>query len=168
MKTSKKGLDIIKKHEGFRNAPYLCPANVPTIGFGSTYYEDGRRVKLTDEPITRKRATQLLKNVLNKFEEEVVHSVSSSVNQNQFDALASFIYNVGGSNFRASTLLKKVNANPEDENIKVQFSRWNKATVNGKRIALKGLTKRRNEEAYLYFTPIYIKPLEKYSTNPDE
>lgn len=90
MKASKKGIDIIKKYEGFRNTPYLCPANVPTIGFGSTFYEDGRSVKLTDKPITRKRAEQLLKNVLNKYEEEVNYSVTSSINQNQFDALVSF------------------------------------------------------------------------------
>lgn len=164
MKTSKKGLDIIKKYEGFRNAPYLCAAGVPTIGFGSTYYEDGRRVKLTDEPILRARAEELLKNVLNGFEEDVNYLVTSRINQNQFDALVSFTYNLGSDidddvipeGLGDSTLLKKVNKNPNDETIANEFKKWNKATINGKRQILKGLVKRRNEEAFLYFTPIEL------------
>lgn len=158
MKASKNGLDIIKKYEGFRNAPYLCPANVPTIGFGSTFYEDGSSVTLYDEPITRARAVQLLKNVLNKYEEEINYSVTSNINQNQFDALISFVYNIGTVNFFTSTLLKRVNNNPNDEDISYQFKRWNKARVNGKLTELKGLKKRRNEEAYLYFSPVEEPP----------
>lgn len=168
MKVSKKGLDLIKKYEGFRNAAYLCPANVATIGFGSTFYEDGSSVTLQDEPITRARAEQLLKNVLNKFEEEVNYSVTTKINQNQFDALVSFIYNIGTINYLCSTLLKRINKNPNDENISFQFKRWNKARVNGKLTVLKGLKRRRNEEAFLYFTPIEVEPLKKYCINPDE
>ena len=158
MKASKKGLDIIKKYEGFRNAPYLCPANVPTIGFGSTFYEDGSSVTLEDEPITRARAVELLKNVLNKYEEELNYSVTSVINQNQFDALVSFVYNVGTVNFFTSTLLKRVNNNPNDKDIAYQFKRWNKARVNGTLTVLKGLKRRRNEEAYLYFQEVKELP----------
>lgn len=160
MKISKKGISLIKKHEGFRNVPYLCPAGIPTVGFGSTFYESGVRVKLTDEPITRKRAEKLLKNVLNKFEEEVNYSVISELNQNQFDALISFVYNIGTVNFFCSTILKRINNDPNDEDIKYQFSRWNKARVNGELTILKGLKRRRNEEAFLYFIPIELNPFK--------
>lgn len=151
MKISKKGLDLIKKYEGFRNNVYLCPAGVPTIGYGSTFYEDGSSVTSKDESITKARGEQLLKNIVIAFEEEVAFSVRSELNQNQFDAVVSFVYNVGTGNFRISTLLKRINENPNDPDIKKQFARWNKARVNGKLEVLKGLTKRRNEESFLYF-----------------
>ena len=73
---------------------------------------------------------------------------TSNLNQNQFNALVSFAYNVGTGNFSSSTLLKKVNRNPDDLTIKDEFLRWNKA--GGK--VLNGLTNRRNEEADLYFS----------------
>jgi len=147
MEISKRGLEIIKKHEGLRLSPYLCPADIPTIGYGNTFYENGVKVKLTDAPITNERAEQLLKNTLKKFEDGVNKYVTREINQNQFDALVSFAYNLGVGSLQTSTLLKRVNENPCDEDIKYQFSRWNKA--GGK--VLNGLTKRRKEEAELYF-----------------
>lgn len=60
MKTSKAGLDLIAEFEGFSAKPYLCPAKVPTIGFGSTRYADGRKVTLQDQPISRQEASDLL------------------------------------------------------------------------------------------------------------
>ncbi|WP_048331013.1 lysozyme [Bizionia psychrotolerans] len=147
MKTSIEGLNLIKKYESFRNHPYLCPSEIPTIGFGNTYYEDGTKVKLSDSPITIKQAETLLKSTVKKFEEGVNDLVEVDLNQNQFDAIISFVYNIGLGAFEDSTLLKRINNNPEDEDIKYQFSRWNKA--DGK--ILKGLKRRRNEEAFLYF-----------------
>jgi len=147
MEISKRGLEIIKKHEGLRLSPYLCPADIPTIGYGNTFYENGVKVKLTDAPITNERAEELLKNTLKKFEDGVNKYVTREINQNQFDALVSFAYNLGVGSLQTSTLLKRVNENPCDEDIKYQFSRWNKA--GGK--VLNGLTKRRKEEAELYF-----------------
>ena len=147
-KTSKKGIDLIKKHEGFKSKPYLCPANVPTIGFGATFYPDGRKVKLSDESISEVIAEVILKKHLEKFEQYVDSYCTDKLNQNQFDALVSFCYNLGPANLKSSTLLKKVNANPNDPTIKDEFMKWVKA---GGR-TLRGLVTRRTEEASLYFS----------------
>ena len=147
-KISNLGLELIKKYEGFKAKAYLCPANVPTTGFGSTYYEDGTKVKLTDPPITKERATELLEALLVSYERSVDSYCVDTINQNQFDALCSFAYNCGVGNLKSSTLLKKVNKNPNDPTIKDEFLKWNKG--GGK--VLTGLTKRRIEEAQLYFS----------------
>jgi lysozyme len=147
-KISNLGLELIKKYEGFKAKAYLCPANVITIGYGSTYYENGTKVKLTDSPITQERATELLEALLVSYERSVDSYCVDTINQNQFDALCSFAYNCGVGNLKSSTLLKKVNKNPNDPTIKDEFLKWNKG--GGK--VLSGLTKRRIEEAQLYFS----------------
>jgi len=147
-KISNLGLELIKKYEGFKAKAYLCPAKVITIGYGSTYYEDGTKVKLTDSPITQERATELLMALLVPFERAVDSYCVDTINQNQFDALCSFVYNCGSNALKTSTLLKKVNKNPNDPTIKDEFLKWNKG--GGK--VLSGLTKRRIEEAQLYFS----------------
>jgi lysozyme len=143
-----KGYLLITKHEGLKLKPYLCPAKIPTIGYGNTYYPDGKRVTLLDKDITKQQAFDMFKEVANRFAKRVDTLVTSNINQNQFNALVSFAYNVGTGNFSSSTLLKKVNRNPDDLTIKDEFLRWNKA--GGK--VLNGLTNRRNEEADLYFS----------------
>ena len=147
-KISNLGLELIKKYEGFKAKAYLCPANVITIGYGSTYYENGTKVKLTDPLITQERATELLEALLVSYERSVDSYCVDTINQNQFDALCSFAYNCGVGNLKSSTLLKKVNKNPNDPTIKDEFLKWNKG--GGK--VLTGLTKRRIEEAQLYFS----------------
>ncbi len=147
-KVSKTGLELIKKYEGFRANPYKCPAGVPTIGYGATYYPDGKRVKMTDAPVTEKQATEMLKSMLVGFEKAVDTYCIDTINQNQFDALVSFAYNVGTNALKNSTLLKKLNVNANDPTIKDEFKKWVKA--GGK--TLKGLVTRRNEEADLYFS----------------
>jgi len=147
-KISNLGLELIKKYEGFKAKAYLCPAKVITIGYGSTYYEDGTKVKLTDSSITKERATELLEALLVSYERSVDSYCVDTINQNQFDALCSFAYNCGVGNLKSSTLLKKVNKNPNDPTIKDEFLKWNKG--GGK--VLSGLTKRRIEEAQLYFS----------------
>jgi lysozyme len=143
-----KGYLFITKHEGLRLKPYLCPAKIPTIGYGNTYYSDGKRVTLLDKDITKQQAFDMFKEIANRFGKRVDELVTSNINQNQFNALVSFAYNVGTGNFSSSTLLKKINKNPNDLTIKAEFLRWNKA--GGK--VLNGLTNRRNEEADLYFS----------------
>jgi lysozyme len=143
-----KGYLLITKHEGLKLKPYLCPAKIPTIGYGNTYYPDGKRVTLLDKDITKQQAFDMFKEIANRFAKRVDALVTSNINQNQFNALVSFAYNVGTGNFSSSTLLKKVNRNPDDLTIKDEFLRWNKA--GGK--VLNGLTNRRNEEADLYFS----------------
>ena len=147
-KTSKNGIAFIKKYEGFKSKPYLCPANVPTIGFGATYYPNGQKVKLTDPAIDEKHASLLLEAMLNPYEKAVDSYCRDDINQNQFDALISFAYNLGNSALKSSTLLKKANANPNDKTIRNEFLKW--VNADGKR--LKGLVIRRTDEADLYFT----------------
>ena len=142
-----KGIPIIKKFEGLRLTSYLCPAGVWTIGYGSTFYENGSKVQ-EGEKITIDRADGLLINTVRLFEKSVKGLVKSSINENQLGALTSFAFNLGVGNFKASTLLKKVNKNPSDPMIRDEFMKWNKA--GGK--VLNGLTRRREAEANLYFS----------------
>jgi lysozyme len=146
-KTGTAGIEIIKSFEGFRSAPYKCPAGIPTIGYGATFYPGGKKVTMTDATITEARGTELLQSMLVSFEQYVDSYCRDDINQNQFDALVSFAYNLGPANLKSSTLLKKVNANPEDETIRAEFMKWTKA---GGRV-LRGLVRRREAEANLYF-----------------
>lgn len=147
-KLSKQGLDLIKKYEGFRAEPYKCPAGVPTIGYGATYYPDGKRVKMTDTPITEKQATEMLKSMVVPYEKSVDTYCIDTINQNQFDALVSFAYNVGTNALKTSTLLKKLNVNANDPTIRDEFMKW----VKGGGKKLPGLVRRRTEEADIYFS----------------
>lgn len=148
MKISNNGLNLIKQFEGFSSTPYLCPAGIATIGYGSTYYEDGTKVTLKDKPITEERATELLEFIANKtFSENINKVVKVPLNQNQFDALVSFAYNIGNKNFNWSTLLKKLNQS-DYEGASLEFGRWNQA--GGK--VLNGLVRRREKEKELFLT----------------
>jgi len=146
-KTGTAGIEMIKFFEGFRSAPYKCPAGIPTIGYGATFYPDGKKVTMSDKSITEQEGTVLLQSMLVSFEKYVDSYCRDDINQNQFDALVSFAYNLGPANLKSSTLLKKVNANPEDETIHLEFMKWVKA--GGK--TLKGLVRRREAESQLYF-----------------
>lgn len=148
MKLDSKGYDLIKEYEGFSDRPYKCSAGIPTIGYGNTFYPDGKRVSMLDKQITREYADEIFRNVADNFAFKVSKLIKSKVTQNQFNALVSFAYNVGIGNLEKSTLLKLVNINPNDAMIAKQFLRWNKA--NGKE--LKGLTNRRIKESALYYT----------------
>lgn len=147
-KISNKGLDLIKRFEGLSLKPYLCPAHIPTLGYGATYYEDGTKVKMTDPPITEERASAMLRNMIKHYEQAVDSYCRDDINQNQFDALVSFAYNCGVGNLKSSTLLKKANVNPNNQSIRDEFMKWNKG--GGKVLA--GLTRRRTAEADLYFS----------------
>jgi lysozyme len=152
MKLDKKGLDLIASFEGLRLKPYLCSAGVPTIGYGNTYYEDGTKVAMSNAEISKERAVLLLKLIVKDFEDIVNKYVKRDLTQNQFNSLVSLVYNIGGGNFKASTLLKLVINNPNDANIAKQFLRWNKARVNNVLTEIKGLTNRRIKESVNYFT----------------
>jgi len=148
MKLSNEGYQLITKHEGLVLKPYLCPAKVPTIGYGNTYYQDGKRVTLLDKAITKDQAFEMFKEIADRFAKSVSQSVVSDLNQRQFNALVSFAYNVGVANFKKSTLLKIVNVNPNDKQIENEFKKWTRA--NGK--VLSGLVKRRQDESNYYFS----------------
>ena len=146
MKASQACIDLIKQFEGFSSKPYLCPAGKATVGFGSTFYEDGTPVKLTDPPITEERAKDIVYTVLYKqFEYALNNAISVPVTQNQFDALLDWTYNVGVGNMKTSTLLRKLNQK-DYAGAADQLLMWNKA--GGKELA--GLTKRRQAERALF------------------
>ena len=143
MKASDNCIALIKRFEGYLNKPYLCPAGIPTIGFGTTAYPSGKKVLLSDPPITMTEACFFLKNDLIRFENAINKAVTVSITQHQFDSLCSFVYNVGVGAFMDSTLLKKINAG---EYAGDELLRWNKA--GGKVLA--GLTERRHAEKVLF------------------
>jgi lysozyme len=147
MVISNKLKELVKHFEGCKLTSYVCSAGHNTIGYGNTFYENGVKVKPGDK-ITQQRAEELLDVILIKFVQQTNELIKSNINQNQKDALTDFAYNCGVGNLRSSTLLKLVNANPNDPEIRTQFMRWNKG--GGK--VLNGLTRRREAEANLYFS----------------
>jgi lysozyme len=149
MKLNKAGADLIKSFEGLKLNAYKCSANKETIGYGNTFYEDGSPVKMGDT-ITKERADSLFELIADSFSVKVKNYIQKDINENQFAALVSFAYNCGIGNLKSSTLLRKVNANPNDATIRAEFLKWNKAS--GKVLA--GLTRRREAEANLYFKPL--------------
>ena len=147
MKLDNRGYLMICEFEGFSAKPYLCPAKLATIGYGNTFYRDGKKVTMVDPPITKIEAFDMFKDIADKFAKKVSACVKTPINQNQFNSLVSFTYNVGVANFMNSTLLKRVNANHNDPDIRTQFLRWDKVGTK----KLSGLTKRRIYEADNYF-----------------
>jgi len=148
MQLNDKGKDLIKFYEGCKLVAYKCSAAKDTIGYGNTFFENGTPVKPGDK-ITQERANELFEIIAKEFADKVAPLIKSAVTPNQFAALTSFAYNAGIGNLKSSTLLKKVNANPNDPTIDLEFKKWDKA--GGKVLA--GLTKRRASESKLYFTP---------------
>jgi lysozyme len=146
MKLNKAGADLIKEFEGCKLKAYQCSAKKWTIGYGNTFYEDGKPV-LPGHAITQEKANQLFEIIANDFSAKVAKLVTANVSENQFGALVSFAYNCGIANLQKSTLLRKVNANHNDPTIRAEFLKWNKA--GGKVLA--GLTRRREAEANLYY-----------------
>lgn len=141
MRVSSRGLDIIKACEGLYLQPYLCPANVWTIGYGST-----RGVTKDTAPITEEEALVRLKiDVLNEAERPLKNLVKVQLNQNQYDALVSLVFNIGQGNFRASTLRQKLNRG-DFEGAANEFKKWRRG---GGKI-LPGLVKRREVEEKLF------------------
>ena len=147
MKVNNLGIDLMHFFEGCKLEAYQCSAKVWTIGWGNTFYENGTPVRQGDK-ITQDRANSLFVFVANKFADEIKKLIKSNLSENQFSALVCFAYNVGTGNLAKSTLLKKVNVNPNDPSISNEFLRWNKA--GGKELL--GLTRRRTAESKLYFT----------------
>lgn len=146
MKVNAEGYALIKKFEGCRLKAYLCPANVWTIGYGNTFYENGMKVKEGDV-ITQQRAEELAKFIIDQFAVTIEPFIQKPLNDNQFSACVSLAYNIGTSGFKRSSVFKKLNINPNDPTIADSFKLWNKG--GGKVLA--GLVKRREAEIALYF-----------------
>lgn len=146
MKASQNCLNLIRDFEGLRLKPYKCLAGIPTIGIGSTRYENGKAVTMGDAPITEARAWELLRNRLTGCDAAIKRFVTVPLNQNEFDALISFIYNVGEGNFANSTLLRMLNAGDDRDEVSAQFLRWDKVDAK----PVDGLTRRRQAERSLF------------------
>jgi lysozyme len=139
MKTSTKGIALIKQSEGFRAEAYKCPAGVWTIGYGTTAGVTPGMV------VTEAQATQMLTKHVTGIETRL-NGLNLRLRQNQFDALVDFIYNLGFTAFLNSTLLSMIKVNPDSSNIPVEFRRWKNS--GGK--PLSGLITRREAEIRLY------------------
>lgn len=148
MQVSPKGLELIKRFEGFKDSAYKCPGGVWTIGYGSTKWEDDRAVQILDklEEPAQERAHKLLKHSIKEYENAINKLVSVALNQNQFDALVSLVYNIGIQAFRQSTLLSLLNKGSPIETVAHQFDRW----VFAGSTILEGLKNRRAVEKELF------------------
>jgi len=149
-KVSQDCIDLVKKFEGLHKVKddglvhaYRCPAGKWTLGFGAT---KGIRSGMSCTPA---EAEQRLIKDLDEHGKIVKKYVNVPLSQGQYDALTSFVFNLGGGNFKSSTLLKKLNAGLYDE-CPEQIMRWNKARVDGKLTPLRGLTRRRAAEAAIF------------------
>ncbi len=141
MRTSQKGIDLIKEFEGYSERVYLCPGGVYTIGYGHT-----KGVQVGDT-CTREKAEEYLKDDLRDTEEAVLDLVDVPLTQNQFDALVSLVYNIGSGNFYDSTIRKVINYKVGDmEEYRRAWMMWVKAQGR----VLKGLVRRREAEFKLF------------------
>lgn len=139
MKTSDRGVELVKSHEGLSLKAYLCPAGVWTIGYGHT------RTAKKGMEITPKKALDLLLEDLQVAENAVSSMVDVPLTQGQFDALVSFVFNLGAGNFKTSTLRRKLNAG-DYSGASAEFGRW--VYSSGRKLG--GLVKRRAEERALF------------------
>lgn len=142
MQISEKGLELIKQYEGFSATIYLCPAGKLTIGYGHVIASGD---KFSGRAITKEKAEILLKQDVSTVEKTLADLIISQLLQNQFDALVSFVYNVGSKAFEKSTLLRLLNKNKLDLAAE-EFSRW----IFAGGVAQKGLIRRRSAEKLMF------------------
>ena len=151
LKFSQNCINLIAENEGFRSEPYLDIENVPTIGYGSTFYENGTKVTMKDPAIDQTRAKQLVMHYLDNLALPCLQkSVKVNINQNMLDSLGDFIYNLGCGAFINSHLLRYINIESTPEIIKNAFLMWDKAGGETNQ----GLLKRRQQETELFYKPI--------------
>ena len=138
---------LCRQFEGFKSKPYLCPAGIPTIGYGSTYYSDGRKVTLQDAPMDEPAARALLMYELNHTYLPAVlrHCPVLASDEPKCNAIVDFCYNLGVGRLQTSTLKRKINAQ-DWEGAKEQLKLW----VRGGGVVLNGLVKRRDAECALF------------------
>lgn len=138
--------ELCKHFEGFQSYPYLCPAGVPTIGYGNTYYTNGIKVTLKDPPITIQQADELLQHELGFTYLPAVFMLCPSLASQPsiLNAIVDFTYNLGSGNLKASTLRKKINVQ-DWSSVKSELMRWTR----GGGVVLKGLVLRRQAECLL-------------------
>jgi len=155
-KIGKNGINLIKQSESFISKPYLCPAKVPTIGYGTTFYFDTKRaVKITDKPITEAEADRLLQGHVNAIFAPLADKLCrDDLNQNQFDAVVDFLYNCGATyrdkngKVQYYNIFENINAYMPEKELKAY---WQKLCITGGGKKLNGLITRRLKESELFF-----------------
>ena len=145
MRLSKEGIDLVKRSEGLRTYPYICPAGFWTIGYGSIWQLDGKRVTAATPLLTREEAEALLVRCVAETEDGVARLIRVPLTQGQFDALADFTFNLGAGNLQASVLRSVINQRRYDEAPR-QFRRW----VHGGGRVLSMLVRRREDDIVLW------------------
>lgn len=148
MEVSKNGLALIKRFEGYSASRYICPAGIPTIGYGSTRWWNGEPIPL-GATVTYAEAEQLKARDLIEYQQAVNNLIAVPLKQNQFDALVSFVYNVGVEAFAGSTLRRLINQG-DFTGAAEQFDRW--VWAGGQR--LPGLVGRRDQEEALFLSSV--------------
>lgn len=146
---SDEGLLLITRFEGFSSNVYRDSAGKATIGYGHLI----KQGESFPDGIGQEQALELLRQDVATAENAIRRNVNVKLTQNQFDALTSFVFNVGSGNFAKSTLLKELNQGNYSE-VPNQLVRWNKATVDGEKKEIRGLTARRRNEGLIFSTPI--------------
>ena len=149
MNLSQNGLNMIKGFEGFRSNPYLDSAGIATIGYGTILYPNGVSVTMNDPAITQAEAEQYLLYEINHKTSSINNLITVEINQNQFDALVSFAYNLGVHALGGSTLLRLLNQGDYDAAAN-EFPKWDRAGGH----VVDGLVKRRLAEQQLFSTPV--------------
>jgi lysozyme len=152
MQASNNCFDLIKSQEGCILHPYTDEAGIPTIGWGTIRYPDGVLVTMQDAPVTQDQADDYLACDVKDTVNAVNAMIPSGLNQNQFDSLVDFAYNVGTGALYGSTLLRLIKANPSDPAITNAFLMWSKIHLDGRLVQSAGLLSRRKKEAALYFS----------------
>ena len=151
VKTSQAGIDFIKRHEGLRLTVYKDQAGLATIGYGHLNVPGASYSQIT--PI---QAEEILRRDLARGEAVIVQSVKVPLSVNEFDALSSFIFNVGAGAFQSSTMLRKLNAG-DKAGAADEFTRWVFITdpATGEKIVSNGLMKRRTAEKAVFASGDY-------------
>ena len=145
MKTNKAGIEIIKHFEGYSSTVYADPIGIPTIGYGSIWDVNGKRLTMDHPPISEEVGEQLLKRELKNVERAIRHLIRVPLTENQFSAISSLAYNIGTSRLSSSTLRAKINR--EDyQGAADEFPKWRRAGG----VILKGLVRRRAAERELF------------------
>jgi lysozyme len=154
MRVNDKGLTALHLREGLKLKPYLDTKGIPTIAMGNTYYLDNRKVTMKDNPLSLREANKLSQLTTDNFAKKVNSKITSTVNQDQFNACVSIAYNIGDTGFSSSTFLKLIKKNPNDPKIADAIMLWTKD---------KELITRRISEMKQYFSNVpspQIKALE--------
>ena len=143
----KNTIELVKIFEGFNSRPYLCPAGIPTIGYGSTVYPNGVKVTLKDKPVRKERAIEIMEWELNKSLMSTIRycPILATTSENRLGAIVDFVYNLGAGRLQQSTLRRRINAKQWEE-VPKELNKW----VYGGGKKLRGLILRRQAEAQYF------------------